>query len=229
MAEFLTTNGISFYIDKIIKSAGVELYLLMPYLQLSLEFYEALKELSDRGVNAIIVYTNEDLHTEEKLALGELSNLEIYHSQNLNTRCCCSEESALITSMDMHQFTGNENIDMGVLFSKSEDSDMYRKITSEVKSIVNSSRNMNLHKRPIEELDQLQVKVKKVYHGFCIKCAMPISYNIKNPYCRSCMPKDDIPDGKNNGIYCHVCGTESPTSVSSPVCTVCNDEKLTQD
>ena len=107
VAEFLTTNGISFYIENIIKEAKAELYLFMPYLQLSREFYEALKDASDRGVSIIIVYANEDLHTEEKMKLGELENLEIYHSENLNAKCCCSEENVLITSMDMHQLDLN--------------------------------------------------------------------------------------------------------------------------
>ena len=221
MAEFLTTNGISFYIENIIKEAKDELYLFFPYLQLSREFYEALKDTSERGVPIIIVYANEDLHTEEKMILGELVNLEIYQSELLNARCCCSEENVLVTSMDIHQLSSNDNLEMGVLFNKSGDNDLYKKVYAEIKSIITSSKNMNLHKRPVEELAQPQIKVKKIYHGFCIKCAMPISYNPVNPYCRRCVPESDAAKIKDEGEYCHLCGMPASTTGNAPVCGVC--------
>lgn len=223
MAEFLTTNGISYYIENIIREAKEELYIFFPYLQLSREFYEALQGASERGVPVIIVYANEDLHTEEKFKLGELANLEIYQSETLNAKCCCSEEDVLITSMDMHQLISTDNLEMGVIFNKNKDSELYRKVYGEIKSAITASKNMNLHKRPIEELaqPQPQVKARKIYHGFCIKCAMPISYSMTNPYCRSCMPKSEEAKNAEKGSYCHLCGTPSSTADSSPMCDNC--------
>lgn len=226
MAEFLTTNAILYYIENIIKESEEELCIFFPYLQLSREFYEALQGASERGVPVIIVYANEDLHTEEKFKLGELENLEIYQSETLNAKCCCSEKGVLITSMDMHQLSSGDNLEMGVLFSKNKDIDLYKKVYGEIKSIIASSKNMNLHKRPVEELaqPQAQVKARKIYHGFCIKCAMPISYNIANPYCRSCMPKSDAVKNTEKGSYCHLCGTPASTADSSPMCDNCSVE-----
>lgn len=224
MAEFHTANGISFFIENIIKEAREELYLLVPYLQLSRELYEALKASSERDVPIIIVYANEDLHTEEKIKLGELVNLEIYRSENLNAKCCCNEENVLFTSMDMHQLSLNDNLEMGVVFNKSSDNELYKKVYGEIKSAITASQNMNLHKRPIEELVQSRIKVKKIYHGFCINCAMPISYNIVNPYCRSCAPENDEAKTGYKGNYCHVCGAPAATSPGSPLCDVCSTE-----
>lgn len=230
MAEFLTTNGISYFIDKMIQDADVELYFLFPYLQFSEEFYDALKTSSDRGVSIIIVYANEDLRTEEKLMLGEIVNLEVYHSQVLNAKCCCSEETAIITSMDMHRFTAPESLEMGVLFNKIQDNDIYRKIYNEIRSVISDSKNMNLHKRPVAELDQPVIKENRIYHGFCIKCAMPISYNPDNPYCRRCAPKSNSAVASDyEGGYCHLCGTEVPTGKDSPLCDACRIELLSGD
>jgi hypothetical protein len=227
MAEFLTTNGISFYIEKIIKEAREELYILFPHLQLSRELYEILKDASDRGTHVVIVYTNEDLHTEQKLLMGELANLEVYQSENLNAKCCCSEGNILLTSMDMHQINPNDNIEMGILFTKAEEIDLYKKIYGEIKSVINSSKNMNLHKRPVEELVLAGIKTKKIYHGFCIKCAMPISYNIANPYCRSCMPKNNTsPEAEDSGNYCHLCGSQFYSEIKSPLCEACRTDNM---
>jgi len=227
MAEFLTTNGISYYIEKIIKEARTELYLFFPYLQISRELYELLKDSSERGVAIIIVYTSEDLYQEQKMMLGEIENLEIYNSENLNAKCCCSEEDVLFTSMDIHQLAANDSLEMGVIFNKNNDIDLYKKIYGEIKTVISSSKNMNLHKRPIEELAQPAVKTKKIYHGFCINCAMPVSYNIGNPYCRRCMPKSDSgADTSNEGGYCHLCGTAFPTNINSPLCDACRSRNI---
>jgi len=225
LAEFLTTNAIAYYTEKIIKDAVKELYILFPYLQLSGEFYQAMKESSERDVQIILIYTNEDLQTEEKLKLSEISNLEIYKSENLNAKCCCSETEVLFSSMDPHQLSVSDSLEMGVLFNKSNDSDQFKKVYNEIKSLVSSSRNMNLHKRAVEELVQPPVTSKKIYHGFCMSCAMPISYNPEKPYCRSCAPKPDSPDaGLNNGLYCHLCGTIPEKEFNPPLCETCREE-----
>ena len=43
MAEFLTTKGISFHIEHIIRNAKNRLILISPYLQLSKNFFERLQ------------------------------------------------------------------------------------------------------------------------------------------------------------------------------------------
>ena len=224
MAEFLTTNAISFYIEKVIKESQSELYLLMPYLQLSREFYDAVKGSSERGVSIIIVYANEDLYTEEKLKLGELENLEIYCMENLNAKCCCSEDNVLITSMDIHQLSAIDSAEMGIIFNKNSDNNLYKQTYNEIKTIITSSKNMNLHRKTADQIAVSSVKSKKIYHGFCINCAMPISYNPGNPYCRSCSPKgDNKPVKFDQGKFCHICGLQASLKIDSPLCDRCNN------
>jgi hypothetical protein len=226
LAEFLTTNEIIYYTEKIIKESREELYILFPYLQLSREFYEALKESSDRNVRITIIYSNEDLHTEEKLKLSEIENLEIYQYENLNAKCSCSESGLLLSSMDPHQLTLSDSLEMGTFAGKLSDPDFYRKTYNEVKSLISSSKNMNLHKRAVEELIH-PAAGKKIYHGFCIKCAMPVSYNIEKPYCRSCTPKVGIAETeKITGKYCHLCGTIPEKKLNSPLCETCQAEVI---
>ncbi len=225
MAEFLTTNALIYYTENIIKEARKELFILFPYLQLSREFYEALKESSDRNVPIIIVYSNEDLHTEEKLKLSEIENLEIYKYENLNAKCCCSDSNLLFGSMDFHQLTLSDALEMGILANKVNDADLYKKIYNEIKSVINSSKNMNLHKRAVEELVQPEAAVKKFFHGCCIKCAMPISFNLDKLYCRSCTPKEVGTETEMITFkYCHLCGTIQEKNINSPLCGTCQEE-----
>jgi hypothetical protein len=225
LAEFLTTNAIVYYTENIIKNAREELYILFPYLQLSREFYEALKESSDRNVPIIIVYATEDLHTEEKLKLSEIENLEIYNCENLSAKCCCSDSSLLFGSMDFHQMALSDSLEMGILLNKLDDADLYKKIYNEIKLIIGSSKNMNLHKKAVEELVHPAVALKKIYHGVCIKCAMPVSYNLDKPYCRSCTPKNPEEETEvTAGKYCHLCGTIHENYQNSLLCDTCQEE-----
>ncbi len=219
MPEFLTTSGISFYVEKIIREAKDELNLLMPYLQLDRPFYEALKVSSENCNSLVIVYASEDLYPEEKNMLAEFNNLEIYNSVNLNARCCCNEENVMITSMDIFRSGDSESIEMGILINKTDDTDLYKKTYNQIKAIVNSSDNMNLHKRPVDEIDRPSVKIKRAYHGFCINCAMPISYNLNKTYCSNCASESN--KSSKEGEYCHMCGMKFHVNADSPLCDNC--------
>lgn len=221
MTEFLTANGISFYIERIITEAKNELYLLMPYLQLTRDFREALEKASANCISMIIVYSNEDLYPEEKEVLSRFKTLEIYNSQNLNARCCCNEDLVLITSMDLFKNGDSEIIEMGILIRRESDPELYKKIYGEIKSIVNLSDNMNLHRRSAGEGGMPDVKIKKAYHGFCIKCAMPVSYNLNKLYCSGCVSKTD--NNGEDGGYCHMCGIHSDTTKEAPLCRNCDE------
>lgn len=72
MADFLTTSGTSHHIENIIIEAKRELILVSPYLQLSKNFFERLKDASARGVNIKIVYGKDELKPNEKTLLQNL-------------------------------------------------------------------------------------------------------------------------------------------------------------
>ena len=56
MAEFLTTNGTSYHIEKVITGANKKLILVSPYLQISKTFYERLHDASKRNVSIKIIF-----------------------------------------------------------------------------------------------------------------------------------------------------------------------------
>lgn len=77
MAEFLTTNGTSYQIEKIIIEAKTKLVLVSPYLQLSKTFYERLKDASNKKVSIKIIYGKDDLKPNERNSLAELKGVEL--------------------------------------------------------------------------------------------------------------------------------------------------------
>ncbi len=74
MAEFLTTNGTSYHLEKIIIEARKKLTLISPYLKISQTLHERLKDCSARGVSITIIYGKDELKPNEKSSLSKLEN-----------------------------------------------------------------------------------------------------------------------------------------------------------
>lgn len=98
MAEFLTTNGTSFYIENIIMNAKSKLVLVSPFLQISKTFYERLKDASNKNVAIKIIYGKDDLKPNERNSLAELKNVKLFFFQNLHAKCYLNENKMVITS-----------------------------------------------------------------------------------------------------------------------------------
>src|SRR5690606_27510368 len=105
MAEFLTTSGISHQIEDIIIDADSKLILVSPFLQLSKNLLQRLKEASGNKVNIKIIYGKDELKQSEKDSLSEINNLEIYFLENLHAKCYLNEKKMVITSMNMYEFS----------------------------------------------------------------------------------------------------------------------------
>src|SRR3954468_23627543 len=101
MADFLTTHGISFQLENIIKDAKRQLMLVSPFLQLSKTLSERLKDTSNRGVETVIIYGINELKPNEMKQLTELRNIKLYYHQNLHAKCYFNETRMEITSMNM--------------------------------------------------------------------------------------------------------------------------------
>ena len=75
MAEFLTTNGTSYFIEKIITSAKTKLVMVSPYLSFSKTFYERLKDACSRNVNISIIFGKTELNEDQRKLLSNIKNL----------------------------------------------------------------------------------------------------------------------------------------------------------
>lgn len=230
MAEFLTTNGTSYFIEKIIIEATETLTLISPFLQLSKTFFERLKDASARNVKIRIVYGKDELKPNEKNSLADLDNLELYYFENLHAKCYFNEEEMVITSMNMYEFSEKNNREMGVYISRITDEKLFQKAIEETLSILKSSEISFLEKKNRKLANQNLNSKGKVTEksfsvperGYCIRCGERIPYYVEKPYCFSCYfiwaqyENFNFPE-----TYCHACGEFVSTSMEKPVCYTC--------
>lgn len=232
MAEFLTTKGTSYHVEKIIIEAKSQLVLVSPYLQISKTFYERLKDASANKVSIKIIYGKDELKPNERNSLAELRNIELFYFENLHAKCYFNETKMVITSMNMYEFSEVNNREMGVFIDKNSDKELFEKAVKETLSILQSSEQIALRKtdRPLYQnekklIDAKPQKYKKVIRGYCIRCEERIDYNPERPYCGDCYSiwaQYENYDYQEN--VCHRCGQYETTSMNKPQDFKCYSE-----
>ncbi|MFD0976819.1 phospholipase D family protein [Salinimicrobium gaetbulicola] len=139
MAKFLTTAGNSFYIEQIIIKSVKSLTLVTPYLKLSRNLLERLSDAQKEGVRITLIYGKNELAPKEKKNLFSFKNIEIYFCQNLHAKCYHNENSMIISSMNLYEFSEKNNREMGLLIERNKDHEIFDDTLREIESIKNSS------------------------------------------------------------------------------------------
>lgn len=218
MAEFLTTHGTSYHIENIIKDAKKKLVLISPYLQLSQNFLERLMDADKQNVNMTLVYGKDELKSDEREKLKQLKNLSLYYFENIHAKCFFNEDCMVITSMNMYEFSEQNNREMGVLIRAKTDSDIFDDAAKEADSIIAHSKKEVL--TPIRDKGKWSPHNKRM--GFCIRCNTQIPFDMDKPLCDDCYKKwDKFKDPSYKEKYCHGCGQHESTSKEKPVCYSC--------
>ncbi|ADF53008.1 MAG: hypothetical protein CMP13_09760 [Zunongwangia sp.] len=224
MSQFLDTHDITNKINKLIKNASNNIYIVSPYLKISNTLYERLNDASKRGVYITIIYGKDKLNSKDFKRLGDLININIYYYHNLHAKCYFNDSEMVITSMNMYEFSEKNNREMGIYINKSNDNSTFLDAFQETKSIIDNSElkksNLNLHSSKEKH------KKQNIDSGYCIRCSKSIKHNSDKPLCPNCYKKwvvyMDVDYTEN---YCHTCKKEKATSVFKPECYSCFKKK----
>jgi phosphatidylserine/phosphatidylglycerophosphate/cardiolipin synthase-like enzyme len=248
MAEFLTTQGTSYYLENIIINASERLILVSPYLNITANFMARLQDADKRTVEIILIYGKDELKPKEKQKLSELQHLSLYYHKNLHAKCYLSEDMMIITSMNMYEFSEKTNREMGVLVRKDLDNQIYNDALKEVRSILDSAEEIGKEtkskpakpatsrRQPESQttfvaagravLDrvgaQAVASANSSVEGHCIRCGREINLDPERPYCSECYGK--WATWKNPSYtehYCHCCGKADKSSMLYPLCRSC--------
>ena len=241
MAKFYGTDGISHHLFEIIKNTKENLILISPYLKFSRRIQEELKRQDTLGRNIRIVYGKSDLRPEESEWLAE-TEIRTRFREHLHAKCYMNESYALITSMNLYEFSQQHNDEMGILVSAEKDRELYKSIKSDVDRIIQSSEPFKIEFTRIEEGDDLPIRRQDSYArtepqresvsnqrqttlpktGFCLRCGTEIPCDPERPYCNThyrswARYKNEEYEEKR----CHTCGSEHSSSMAKPVCLSC--------
>ena len=149
MVEFLTTAGVSYHLEELIKQSNERLVLISPFLRLSTRIRELLEDKNRMKIDIRVVYGKSELMPDENNWLESMTSIRTSFCPNLHAKCYMSERAVLITSMNLHEFSQVNNHEMGVLVDRRQSRDLYRKIYDEAMRIIRLS-------------DEIRVKVARV-------------------------------------------------------------------
>jgi hypothetical protein len=224
MANFETTAGTSAFIDTIIRKAEEKLILISPYLQISKTLLERLKDADRRKVKIIIIYGKDDLKPNQKNSLAEISNIDLYYFENLHAKCYLNENSVVITSMNMYEYSEKTNREMGVSATKKDDSILFKDAWNEAESILRGAIQIENDKvkKKVDKAMELAVPSRKSQRGYCIRCEERVPFSIEKPFCLDCfLVWSQFKNVHFEESNCHSCGEYQPTSMVKPLCSEC--------
>ena len=154
MAKFLNTSATNFFLEELIKNAKERLILISPYLRLNDRIKELLEDKNRLKIDIRIVYGKSDLHPDEIKWMQQLDYIRVSFCKNLHAKCYLNEDSCIISSLNLYEFSQVNNNEMGILIKKDDDIDVYKDAYEEAQRIIRISDEVRI------SLDE--VKTEKV-------------------------------------------------------------------
>ncbi|MBK6910730.1 MAG: hypothetical protein IPH10_07320 [bacterium] len=220
--EVLTNNLLATVVQIVEEAQKKEkVYLISPYLQLNTNVCDVINKAIAEGVEVRLIYrAGYELRQEDRKYLAT-AHVGLKTLGHLHAKLYVSELTALVTSLNLYNYSDKESRELGIRFTDS-------KTVQVLKEQAESWWEMADKVDKAELLSQEKATATKSLfsgaktQGHCIRCGAPKSFNPKYPLCDTCYPiwskfKDETYEEK----YCHKCGNKNPTSVKSPLCRPC--------
>lgn len=144
MAKFLNTSATNYYLEELIKTATDRVILISPFLKLNDRIKELLQDKNRLKIDVRIVYGKSELQPEEINWLKELTYVRTSFCKNLHAKCYINEESCIITSLNLYEFSQINNNEMGIYISRDEDGEIYKDAYEEAQRIIRISDEIRI-------------------------------------------------------------------------------------
>jgi phosphatidylserine/phosphatidylglycerophosphate/cardiolipin synthase-like enzyme len=231
MATFLSTTGVSFHLERIISGAKEQVLLISPYLRTNARIREFLAERERARIDIRVVYGKTELGADEAEWLRGRPGIRVRFCKNLHAKCYVNERLALITSMNLHEFSQINNNEMGILVDRQEEPGLYADIRKEALRLASSGEDVPLaiERSTAETTGSSRAReapaaaaTKPWESGFCIACRGSLPLDPAHPYCRECYSSWKLhKDDRREERHCHVCGIAHRSSLARPACYEC--------
>lgn len=233
MAKYLRTSGISNGVEELIREARERLYIISPYLKLSDNIKELLNDKEREKAEVRIIFGKQELNPSEMSYLQNLKYVRLYFSKNLHAKCYLNEKKMIISSMNLYEFSQQNNREMGILIERDNEADkqVYEDAWKDIESILNNATDFSYVEAPKETEKLMSESQNKAVlksdnmtdrklNGYCIRTGVEIPFNVEKPMSYDAFKswsKYGDPDYAEK--FCHFSGEPShgETSVNKPI------------
>lgn len=120
-AEFLSSVGNSYQIDRLISEATNEIVFFSPVLKLHESILLRFKQADQRNVRITLLYGNDRSQMRGQRWYKEFKNLRILYHDKLHSCIYRNEKELIVSSMGLSDLSSSVHSDMGVLITKLRD------------------------------------------------------------------------------------------------------------
>ncbi|MDP1747763.1 MAG: phospholipase D family protein [Bacteroidota bacterium] len=232
MAKFLNTSGVSYHLEELIKGTKDKLILISPYLQFSQRIKEHIENLNIQKKDIRIVFRESKLQLDENNWLEKQIGVRTSICSNLHAKCYINESEAIITSMNLYEFSQQNNNEMGIHITKVDDSELYNDTLIEVNRLITISKEIRVSIQEIPSAHQNKTEKKNAEityssekpfnksNAFCIRTGVHIPFNIERPFSYDAYKKwNEFANIDYPEKFCHFSGEKSDgeTSMDKPI------------
>jgi len=226
MAKFLVTTGISHYLEQIINNAKEKLILISPYLKINERLRQSLEDKNLLKIDIRLIYGKNELQPAENNWLESQRSIRSSFCKNVHAKCYLNEKEAIVTSMNLHEFSQQHNEEMGIYVNKDDDPELYGEIYQEAMRLVRISDEIKISVVTVPKETDKAAKSSTNDMGFCIRCHIEIPLNPMTPYCRKCYNSwKKLKNPKCEEKHCHICGKQNGSTLTKPSCYECYKAK----
>lgn len=144
MPKFITTTEIAYGIEKIVKEANDYIFIVTPFLKIPIRLKAVIEEKlseTDNHFQLIVVGKEREIKNNSQGELNWLHSqkkIRFFNCNNLHAKCYLNEQEAIVTSMNLWEYSFVNNIEFGFSFHSNDEH--YSQLLKEVFKI--SSKNI---------------------------------------------------------------------------------------
>jgi len=228
VAKFLDTTGVSYHLQQLINQSQDSLILISPYLKINERLRQSLDDKDRMKIDIRVVYGKNELQPDQINWLKSLKSVRTSFCENLHAKCYLNESEAIVTSMNLYEFSQVNNQEMGIYVTKADDPQLYDEIYNEARRLIRISDEVRLSVEKIVEAEIKPAektgdkKAASSEKGFCVRCKKEIALNPSAPYCVECYKSwKKYENYSYQEKYCHACGKDNASTINKPVCLDC--------
>lgn len=227
MAKFLDTTGVSYHLQQLINQAQDLLILISPYLKINERLRQSLDDKDRMKIDIRVVYGKNELQPDQINWLRSLKSVRTSFCENLHAKCYLNESEAIVTSMNLYEFSQVNNHEMGIYVTKADDPQLYEEIYNEARRLIRISEEVRLSVEKIVAPENATAvrtdnKNQSSNMGYCVRCRKEIPLNPSAPYCIECYKSwKKYENLTYPEKYCHICGKENASTMNKPACLDC--------
>jgi hypothetical protein len=238
--RFATRELINDGLYQILRKSKRHIFIVTPYIKLHPEIKNELQKLEKKDkvhVRILFRNTSDDNFSLKDLSfLKKIPNVDIRFETTLHAKFYCNERMGILTSMNLHSYSQNNNIETGVIFKSSEK--VYKESTQYFEEVFFNAEwyysRIPVYKKVFFGLFKRYVRSEEIINfkepskitsvsgkqGYCIRTRKEIPLNHYVPYHIDAFrhwAKTHNPLQEEN--YCHYSGEKSfgKTTFKSPI------------